>query len=512
MSLLNKKTNPDKWKNKYFDLLDENDGQEKAYQEKEELLCKTIARLSLAATGFNKELDPHLLRIRKHLKNGLKSEHLKSELEQFSNALMTLDETVPESSIPDATLLFEFLFKHFPKQKIDFQHIEAKCEKNEYPNSQYLFVAINDLIDSIKQIEPLSDLATDTLQNDFIDSKAVNSQLIQLIEVAEIPTEFEPQASSLKEKLYSNSSLASVLDETVSLLFQIKKHIQSEQQEMTEFLTQLTDQLAELGVKASGAYSESQSTAKKRNLIDQSVSSQMLDLQNSSQIATKLEPLKQLIYTRLADIAQQIQNQQAQDVIERDNVNQKLENLTSKITKMEQESRQLNLKLDAAREKAVHDPLTGLPNRLAYDERLAAEISRWKRYQTPLSLLIWDIDLFKQINDEFGHKSGDKTLILIAKLLSHHCRETDFVSRFGGEEFTMLLSNTDAQAALITANKLRQLIEKTAFNSSGKKISITISCGITQFTGNDTGESAFVRADKALYEAKKKGRNQCVVL
>ncbi len=155
--------------------------------------------------------------------------------------------------------------------------------------------------------------------------------------------------------------------------------------------------------------------------------------------------------------------------------------------------------------------MTGLPNRLAYDERLYTEIARWKRYHSPLSLLIWDIDLFKQINDTFGHKAGDKTLILIAKLLSEHCRETDFVSRFGGEEFTMLLSDTDAQSALYTANKLRQLIEATAFNSSGKKISITISCGITQFTKNDTGESAFTRADKALYSAKKNGRNQCVI-
>lgn len=512
MSLLNKQTNPDKWKNKYFDLLDKNDDLDKIYLLKEELLCKTIARLSLAATGVNKELDPHLLRIRKHLKNGLQSERLKSELEQFSKALMALEETVPEASETDTTLLFDFLFQHFPDQKIDFQHIEAKFEKNEFPNSQYLFIAINDQIDSIKKIEPLSDLVIGVLPDDTIDFKTVNTQLLQLIEVAEIPAKFETQAHSLKEKLYSNTPLATVLDETVSLLFKIKKHIQLEQEEMTEFLTQLTEQLAELGHKASGAQSASKSTAYKRNLLDESVSSQMLDLQNSSQNATKLEPLKQLIHTRLAEIAQQIQNQQAQDEIERDNVNQKLETLTSKISKMEQESRLLNLKLDSAHQKAIHDPLTGLPNRLAYDERLAIEISRWNRYKTPLSLLIWDIDLFKQINDKFGHKSGDKTLILIAQILSHHCRETDFVSRFGGEEFTMLLSNTDAQSALITANKLRQLIEKTAFNSNGKKISITISSGITQFVENDTGESAFNRADKALYEAKRNGRNQCIIL
>jgi diguanylate cyclase len=159
----------------------------------------------------------------------------------------------------------------------------------------------------------------------------------------------------------------------------------------------------------------------------------------------------------------------------------------------------------------MHDPLTDLPNRLAYDERVAIEIARSKRYNTVLSLLMWDIDLFKKINDNFGHKAGDKTLILIASLLSQHCRETDFVSRFGGEEFTMLLSDTNAQSALTTANKIRNIVEKTAFNSNGKKIAITISCGITQFIGSDDDESAFIRADKALYQAKSNGRNQCII-
>ena len=512
MSLLSKQNNPDKWKNKYFDLLDENEGLAKSYKYNEDLLCKTIVRLSLATTGFNKELDPHLQRIRKQLKNGLKSEQLKIELEQFSNALMTLEDNDPELAQPDASLLFEFLFNHFPDQKNDFLKLEAKFEKKDYPNPQYLFVAIHDLIDSIQQIEPLSDSASNNIQIDAIDSKTVNSHLHQLLDDTEIPDKFEAQAEKIKQELHSNAPLVSVLEQTVSLLFQIKKHFQSEKLELTEFLTQLTDQLAELEIKAYGANSSSKSTTNKRNLLDQSVSSQMLDLQKSSKNATKLEPLKQLIHSRLADITKQIQEYQTQEHIDRTKIHHELDTLTIKINAMEQESHQLKNKLNAAQLKATHDTLTGLPNRLAYDDRIVTEMARWKRYQTPLSLIIWDIDLFKQINDTFGHKAGDKTLVLIAKLISGHCRETDFVSRFGGEEFTMLLSDTNVQSALITAEKLRQIIENTAFNSSGKKITITISCGITQFTDDDTADSAFNRADKALYDAKKDGRNQCMTL
>jgi diguanylate cyclase len=510
MSILSNQNNTDKWKNKYLELLDENEQLQKLQQNKEELLCKTIVRLSLAATGFNKELDPYLLRIRKQLKNGLKSDQLKAELDKFSNALMTLEESDSEQIKPDASLLFEFLFYHFPDKKNDFQKLETKFENNDFPNSQYLFVAINDLIDSIQQIEPLNVSASQNIQIDTIDTQTINAQLHQLLDDTEIPDKFEALAEKIKQELHCNTPIATVLDQTVSLLFQIKKHFQSEKQEITEFLTQLTNQLTELGIKASGANSSSKSTTNQRNLLDQSVSSQMLDLQKSSKNATKLEPLKQLIQFRLTEITREIQNHQAQDHTERSKIHQELDSLTTKISDMEQESHQLKNKLNAAQLKATHDPLTGLPNRLAYDDRIVTEMARWKRYQTPLTLIIWDIDFFKHINDTFGHKAGDKTLVLIAKLISSHCRETDFVSRFGGEEFTMLLSDTDAQSAFQAADKLRLVIEKTAFNSNGKKIAITISCGITQFTENDTADSAFSRADKALYDAKNNGRNQCV--
>ncbi len=502
--------NSDKWKNKYLDLLDENENLEKSYLDNEDLLCKTIVRLSLATTGFNKDLDPHLLRIRNTLKKGLKSSVLRSELESFSSALISLEDHKQELAIPNPALLFDFLYQHFPEQKNNLQLIESNFKKNKFSNSEYLLAAINDSIDSSllpKQSTPnLDGFAENTL-----DTNAINSQLLQLLEQVEIPFELEDPAKKLREQLHSNSTISNVLDETVALLFKIKKHAQSEHQEMANYLAQLTEQLTSLGIKASGATSSADLVAKKRNKLDQSVSSQMLDLQNSSKSATKLEPLKQLINSRLVDITQQIQKHHSDEVSERNQIHQELESLTLKIHEMEQESCQLNDKLTAAQQRSLHDPLTGLANRLAYDQRLATELARSKRYKVPLSILIWDIDLFKHINDNFGHKAGDKTLVLISRLLSQHCRETDFVSRFGGEEFTMLLSDTDGQSALLAAEKLRKIVEKAAFHSNGKKISITISCGITQFTEDDTDESAFNRADEALYKAKNNGRNQCII-
>lgn len=514
MGILNKQDIPNKWKNKYFDLLDDNEKQEKSYADTENLLSKTIVRLCQASKGFNNELDPYLLGIRKQLKNGLKSQQLKSELEKFSSAIMTLDEPESDESKLVTPLLFDFLTHQFPEQKKHFQSIESEYHNNKSPDPQHLFIAINKVIKPVEDGQSIATPPESAIENNgnhIIDAETVKSQLQILVDETEIPAKFENQAIELKQKLDSNTPLSDILDETISLLSNIKKHIKSEQNEMTEFLTQLTDQLTELGNTASGTQSASVSTAKKRNLLDQSVSSQMLDLQNSSKNATELEPLKQLIHDRLAGITQQIQDHQVEEDVERDKANQQLLILSSKINRMEQESHHLKDKLVTAHQKAIRDPLTGLPNRLAYDERLAIELARRKRYKAPLSLLIWDIDNFKLINDTYGHKAGDKTLILIAKLLSQYCRETDFVSRFGGEEFTMLLSDTDDKSALIAANKLRMIVEKAAFHSNGKKISITISCGITQFTNDDSTESAFNRADQALYRAKDKGRNRCVI-
>jgi diguanylate cyclase len=238
----------------------------------------------------------------------------------------------------------------------------------------------------------------------------------------------------------------------------------------------------------------------------------MEELKLSSTNATKLEPLKGIISNRLANIAKEIQEHTQKEAIQRQKTQQQLDDLANKIKEMESESTELKSKLKIANNQALRDPLTGLPNRNAYNERLEIELARWKRYHSPLSLIVWDIDHFKTINDSYGHNAGDKVLLLIAKQLSDHSRATDFISRFGGEEFTMLLPNTDTQSALVLANQLRQTIEKTGFNASGASVAITISCGLTEFILNDTDETAFERADQALYLAKEQGRNRCCVL
>ena len=186
-----------------------------------------------------------------------------------------------------------------------------------------------------------------------------------------------------------------------------------------------------------------------------------------------------------------------------------MSSLAERVQEMELEANDLRTKLRMENSKAHHDPLTGLANRLAYDERLAQEVARWKRFNKPLTLLIWDIDHFKSVNDRFGHSAGDKVLKIIAAELSAGIRETDFVCRFGGEEFVMLLPGAAMQSAMEVANNLREKIKACQFNSGGKSVAITVSCGLCEFTAGTGPEEVFEQADKALYGAKDQGRDQC---
>jgi diguanylate cyclase len=161
---------------------------------------------------------------------------------------------------------------------------------------------------------------------------------------------------------------------------------------------------------------------------------------------------------------------------------------------------------------ASHDPLTGLCNRRAADERIAYELARHRRSRAPLAMLLVDIDHFKRINDQHGHDAGDRVLATVAHRLTQHCRTSDFVARYGGEEFLLLLPDTDADGAVVAANKLRLALAEPLPPELAAVGRLSASFGVAapvQAFGDAAG--AFKAADLALYEAKGGGRNRVVL-
>lgn len=165
--------------------------------------------------------------------------------------------------------------------------------------------------------------------------------------------------------------------------------------------------------------------------------------------------------------------------------------------------------LETVKNLALTDELTKMPNRRAWDNRLAEEFSRFKRYHRPCGLLLIDLDDFKKINDTYGHLIGDKALQEVAKLIKGGLRNNDFAARYGGEEFTVLLPETDLVASAIVAERLRRDLDQTCFTVRGLPTDITASFGVSQFHHDDEEpEEAFERADQALYLAKSRGKNR----
>lgn len=505
MTLFHNKDGMNKWEKKYFSLLDEHDAQAKSYQENEALLCKTINRLSLAATGFNSQLDPYLIRIRKQLKNGVNSAALKQELEEFSNALMTFDESANYDNSLDPTLLLEFLGQQYPQRQTEIDRIYQRYQNSLQADFPEFIQALHEVVDEERSIvSEIPQLST--------DDKAIRNQLLQLLESTEIEETFSDQADQLKIRLQSdNEPLARLLDATFTLLLSLKKRYQAEQQAIKVFLARLREQLGEIGQQTMGVTNSGDQEQKKKNLLDRSFSSQLEELRRDSVQTQQLDALQQLLDARLGRIMEQIQSQQQREQLEHNKQRLTLQQLLVKIQRLESESSRIESRFDQAREQAFQDSMTGLPNRLAYDEKLEELLTHRKRSPSPLTLLIWDIDCFSHINRSFGQKSGDNTLKIIARLLQQNCRKIDYLFRFGGDEFVMLLPETNARTALSIADSMRGLIENTGFNASGKKIAITLSCGISEFSDRDDGERVFKRAEQALQGAKKNGRNRCII-
>jgi diguanylate cyclase (GGDEF)-like protein len=156
------------------------------------------------------------------------------------------------------------------------------------------------------------------------------------------------------------------------------------------------------------------------------------------------------------------------------------------------------------------DPLTGIANRRIFLESLGGAISFAQRHQAPLSIIMADLDHFKSVNDTFGHDAGDQVLQAFAILMVEDSRQEDLVARFGGEEFIMMLPGTDAEEATVIGERLRRHWEEMIFPDA--HIKVTASFGVSGYQPGDTVASFIERADQALYEAKRLGRNQVIIL
>jgi two-component system cell cycle response regulator len=196
---------------------------------------------------------------------------------------------------------------------------------------------------------------------------------------------------------------------------------------------------------------------------------------------------------------------EAEELIARVNVRIRLKRERDQLRTNAEEA---SVRAELAQERAMTDALTGLLNRYGLQHILARENAEARRYNRSLSCLLIDLDNFKMVNDTYGHAVGDLALQQIASILTEAVRGTDTVFRYGGEEFLVLLPETDLEGAIALGEKIRAAAASRPFGNGERVFNLTLSAGASTLSDNESGNDMIARADLALYHAKEKGRNR----
>ncbi|VAX00361.1 diguanylate cyclase (GGDEF domain) [hydrothermal vent metagenome] len=337
--------------------------------------------------------------------------------------------------------------------------------------------------------------------------------LIELLQRISLPDYLNEQASKLKqdiERADPKNSTSAMVEATADLIMQMRVRLQSEKKELEQFLTEISKHLKALDIDiqiTSRLRDDSKLSLQK---YDEDLENEVRGLESGADETVEFDDLKEVVKERVKTIRLHMGAFRKSEEQRDSTVQLTINKLNNRIKDMEQETQLLREQVEKEHNSAVRDTLTNIPNRLAYEERIASEIERCKRYKSSMAFVVWDIDHFKGINDHFGHIAGDKVLSVIAEVLRKNLRAADFIARYGGEEFVVIMPETEIDKAQTGCEKIRVAIESCNFHYRDTSVPITASCGYTSYIEGDDSESLFDRADKALYKAKENGRNQCV--
>jgi len=337
--------------------------------------------------------------------------------------------------------------------------------------------------------------------------------IARFIEHLAVPPEVQGHLARLKQQTAAATSVAELgkaLQGVAVLVNELRTRLQNEKLDVQRLLHQLTLRLEEVSTFVAGEAANRQAGQGNSDALNSVVLDEVQRLNSNVEQAEDLPALKDQVRVRVEAIAGHLTEFRRRESEREQAYEARASQMRRRIEELERESRGLNESLEREHKTAHTDGLTRIANRLAYDERIAAEHKNWQRYRHPLSLAVFDVDHFKAVNDTYGHQAGDKILVVLAHYLQRNIRDCDFLARYGGEEFVVILNNTAAAGALKLSSIRREAISRIAFQFGQASFNVTVSCGIATFSGDDTPEMVFARADAALYEAKKAGRNRCV--
>jgi diguanylate cyclase len=338
--------------------------------------------------------------------------------------------------------------------------------------------------------------------------------LLKFLSRTQLPAELKASVDAVRERLQAASHADDIQAAGVTLadlVHEANRALRVEVTELSGFLKQVMSKLQELRGHLTDTGDAQDNALKDSEALGVSVGQRMDRVSDCVDQAADLQTLKVTIAEDLARIRLDVESFVSQERSRHADTSARLSTMTAQVRGLTAEADTLRERIRAERERATHDPLTGLANRLGLDEYMTGVYGLWRRNGDALSVIVFDIDRFKSVNDRWGHTAGDRVLKTVAAQLREQMRSGDFLARFGGEEFVMILPKTDLDQGARLAEKFRQHIDSCEFHHGPEPVPVTISCGVATFHTGETPGAVFDRADQALYQAKREGRNRCVM-
>ena len=490
------------WRDKYRDVLSRLAAEEARWSKTQNVLKLLIGRLCLAAQGRDDRLDHEIARVADVARKQIDVDALDLLIAPLSAAVAALDSADSANGSSGA--------RRGPRA----EQI-APTPKNETTGSvpvargaakEGAGTAAEETGEQNAAVSILTGAPVPATEEAF-GATAVLDRLALLPELKPVVGELR----SRKNDHLGIHELADLLERVTRFATEQRAQVQKEKLELQNIVQQLATRLEEISQHIAGELADRNAGQEDCEELNLRVTDEVKQLRLTAESTSDIATLRQQLTARLDAISSHLTDFRSREETRVRTYRDRVTRMRTRIAVLERESRSLQESLREEQRMAMIDALTGIPNRAAYDDRIEQEHKRWKRFARPVSILAWDIDRFKTINDAYGHKAGDKVLRVIGQHLARHVRDTDFVGRYGGEEFVMLLVGTDPAEALTVAEKIRLEVSQLGFHFHDRPVSITACCGITAFQGDDTPDAAFDRADRALYQAKDAGRNCCIV-
>ena len=338
----------------------------------------------------------------------------------------------------------------------------------------------------------------------------IESILLNLLSEIQLLDQQEAESQRLRDQVGKGLNWYELTVALEALSALVLNAQQSRQVEFERYLKQLNQRLSQFQGNLEEAQNSYIDSLEEGRSLEGAIRGEVEVLHEDVREADDLNTLKANVEAKLSALLSKVD--QAKELRDKrdDQVSDRLKTMVERIQVMEVEAQTFRSHLEEQRQQALIDSLTGLPNRAGLQKRMNEEYERWQRYGGQLLLVVLDVDHFKSINDRFGHLAGDKVLRLISMQVSRRLRKTDYIGRFGGEEFVVLMPGTTLDQGAIALEELRSGIEGSPFHFKNERVPVTISIGYTQFCTGDTLDNVFERADQAMYQAKEQGRNRVV--